>query len=139
METITYNGYGQTSKEIITFGNDAEDKQEYEYTYDDEKASRPQTGMTAGVFGENYEQDASGRSVKLTQTLGGNSYTKRYGYYKQGDHATNRVNTIYYGKNGVTDGKATYTYDGMGNIISVNESGKQRYNLFLSWLSPQLK
>ena len=85
------------------------------------------TGMTAGVFGENYEQDVSGRNVKLTQTLGGNSYTKRYGYYKQGDHATNRVNTIYYGKNGVTDGKATYTYDGMGNIISVNENGKQRY------------
>ena len=122
-----YNGYGQTSKEIITFGNDAEDKQEYVYTYDSEKASRPQAGMTVGGFGESYEQDASGRSVKLTQTLGGNTYTKRYGYYKQGDHATNRVNTICYGKNGVTDGKVTYTYDGMGNIVSVNENGKQRY------------
>ena len=46
---------------------------------------------------------------------------------KVGNHATNRVNTIYYGKNGITDGKTTYTYDGMGNIISVNENGKQRY------------
>ena len=44
-----------------------------------------------------------------------------------GDHATSRVNTIYYSKNGVSDGKVTYTYDGMGNIISVNENGKQRY------------
>mgnify|MGYP002519757729 CR=1 FL=1 len=25
------------------------------------------------------------------------------------------------------DGKVTYTYDGMGNIISVNENGKQQY------------
>ena len=127
VHTIAYNEYNQTEKEIIDFGGTGTDKQEYEYTYDDEKASRPQTGMTVGVFGENYEQDVSGRNVKLTQTLNGNSYTKRYGYYKQGDHATNRVNTIYYGKNGVTDGKATYTYDGMGNIISVNENGKQRY------------
>lgn len=37
------------------------------------------------------------------------------------------MNTIYYSKNGVSDGKVTYTYDGMGNIISVNENGKQRY------------
>ena len=122
-----YNGYGQTSKDIITFGNDAEDKLEYVYAYDDEKASRPMTGMTAGAFGESYVEDVLGRSIKLTQTLGGNTYTKRYGYYKQGDHATNRINAIYYGKNGVTDGKVTYTYDGTGNIISVNENGKQRY------------
>ena len=83
--------------------------------------------MTIGAFAENYEQDKNGRSVKITQTLGGQTYTKRFGYYKQGDHATNRVNTIYYSKNGISDGKVTYTYDGMGNIISVNENGKQRY------------
>ena len=83
--------------------------------------------MTIGAFAENYEQDKNGRSVKITQTLGGQTYTKRFGYYKQGGHATNRVNTIYYSKNGVSDGKVTYTYDGMGNIISVNENGKQRY------------
>lgn len=88
---------------------------------------RTLAGLTIGAFGENYEQDKNGRSVKITQTLGGQTYTKRFGYYKQGDHATNRVNTIYYSKNGVSDGKVTYTYDGMGNIISVNENGKQRY------------
>ena len=88
---------------------------------------RTLAGLTIGAFAENYEQDKNGRSVKITQTLGGQTYTKRFGYYKQGDHATNRVNTIYYSKNGVSDGKVTYTYDGMGNIISVNENGKQRY------------
>ena len=55
-------------------------------------------------------------------------FAAEYIYYRKvGDHATNRVNTVYYGKNGVTDGKATYTYDGMGNIVSVNENGKQHY------------
>ena len=44
-----------------------------------------------------------------------------------GDHGSKRIAAIYYGRNGVTDGKAVYTYDGMGNIISVNENGKQHY------------
>ena len=83
--------------------------------------------MTIGAFAENYEQDKNGRSARVMQTLGGQTYTKRFGYYKQGDHATNRVNTIYYSKNGVSDGKVIYTYDGMGNIVSVNENGKQHY------------
>ena len=34
--------------------------------------------------------------------------------------------TIYYSKNGISDGKVTYTYDKLGNIISINENGKQR-------------
>ena len=46
---------------------------------------------------------------------------------KTGLYATSRVNTIYYSKNGVSDGNVTYTYDGMGNIVSINENGKQRY------------
>ena len=123
---IEYDDYSQTSKEIIKFGNSTTDKQEYVYTYKD-NATWALAGVAVGGFGESYEQDACGRSAKIVQTLGGNTYTKRYGYYKQGDHATNRINAISYGKNGVTDGKVTYTYDGTGNIISVNENGKQRY------------
>ena len=88
---------------------------------------RTLAGLTIGAFAENYEQDKNGRSARVMQTLGGQTYTKRFGYYKQGDHATNRVNTIYYSKNGVSDGKVIYTYDGMGNIVSVNENGKQHY------------
>ena len=51
---------------------------------------------------------------------------KRYGYYDVGDLATNLINTIYYGKDGKTSGKETYTYDGMGNIVSVSRDGKQK-------------
>ena len=126
VHTTENNDYGQTAKETIKFGGSSEDKLEYTYRYK-ENAARTLAGLTVGAFAESYEQDKNGRNSKITQTLGEQTYTKRYGYYKQGDHATNRVNTIYYGKNGITDGKTTYTYDGMGNIISVNENGKQRY------------
>ena len=126
VHTTEYNDYSQTAKETVKFGGSIEDKLEYAYSYK-ENAARTLDRLTVGAFAENYEQDKNGRSVKITKTLGGQTYTKRFGYYKQGDHATNRVNTIYYSKNGVSDGKVTYTYDGMGNIISVNENGKQRY------------
>lgn len=126
VHTTEYNDYDQTAKEAVKFGGSIEDKLEYAYSYK-ENAARTLAGLTVGAFAESYEQDKNGRSVKITQTLGGQTYTKRFGYYKQGDHATNRVNTIYYSKNGVSDGKVTYTYDGMGNIISINENGKQRY------------
>ena len=126
VHTTEYNDYGQTAKETVKFGGSIDDKLEYAYSYK-ENAARTLDRLTVRAFAENYEQDKNGRSVKITQTLGGQTYTKRFGYYKQGDHATNRVNIIYYSKNGVSDGKVTYTYDGMGNIISVNENGKQRY------------
>ena len=42
-----------------------------------------------------------------------------------GDHATNRVNSIAYLKDGVSDGRIFYTYDNMGNISSISENGKQ--------------
>ena len=126
VHTTEYNDYGQTAKETVKFGGSIEDKLEYAYSYK-ENAVRTLAGLTVGAFAESYEQDKNGRNAKITQTLGGQTYTKRFGYYKQGDHATSRVNTIYYSKNGVSDGKVTYTYDCMGNIISINENGKQRY------------
>ena len=126
VHTTEYNDYDQTAKETVKFGGSIEDELEYAYSYK-ENAVRTLAGLTVGAFAESYEQDKNGRNAKITQTLGGQTYTKRFGYYKQGDHATSRVNTIYYSKNGVSDGKVTYTYDGMGNIISINENGKQRY------------
>ena len=75
---------------------------------------------------ESYERDELRRKKKTTQKLGTQTYSKSYRYYKVGDHATNRINTIFYGKNGETDGKETYTYDEMGNIVSVNKNGVQK-------------
>lgn len=126
VRATVYNNFGQVAKETVRLGETSSDKLEYVYNYK-ENADRTLAGLTVGAFAESYEQDKNGRNSKISQTFGGKTYTKRFGYYKQSDHATNRVNTIYYATNGVTDGKITYTYDGMGNIISVNENGKQHY------------
>ena len=126
VHTTEYNDYGQTAKETVKFGGSADDKLEYAYNYK-ANAARTLESLSVGAFAESYEQDKNGRSARVMQTLCGQTYAKRFGYYQQGDHATNRVNTIYYSKNGVSDGKVIYTYDGMGNIVSVNENGKQHY------------
>ena len=110
METLTY-GSGDT----VTYG--------YEYTSDSAKELKK---ISVSEVEESYERDALGRKKKTTQKLGTQTYSERYGYYKVGDHATNRINTIFYGKNGETDGKETYTYDEMGNIVSVNKNGVQK-------------
>ena len=120
-----YGDYGEVEKEVIEYDGSTTDKTEYTYSYSEDSARRL-TGQTADGYTESYETDCLGRSRKVTQTLGGKTYSKRYGYYKAGDHATNLINTIYYGKDGKTSGKETYTYDGMGNIVSVSRDGKQK-------------
>ena len=120
-----YGDYGEVEKEVIEYDGSTTDKTEYTYSYSGDSARRL-TGQTADGYTESYETDCLGRSRKVTQTLGGKTYSKRYGYYKVGDHATNLINTIYYGKDGKTFGKETYTYDGMGNIVSVSRDGKQK-------------
>ncbi len=122
----SYDVFGNVSTDTIKFDNSDTDKLVYSYTYTDD-SERELGAISLGGFTEQYEQDCLGRKKKNTQTLGGIAHTQRYGYYKVGDHATNRINTIYYGKAGKTDGKVTYTYDNMGNITSVNENGKQKY------------
>ena len=120
-----YGDYGEVEKEVIEYDGSTTDKTEYTYSYSEDSARRL-TGQTVDGYTESYETDCLGRSRKVTQTLGGKTYSKRYGYYKVGDHATNLINTIYYGKDGKTSGKETYTYDGMGNIVSVSRDGKQK-------------
>ena len=118
METLTY-GSGDT----VTYGSGDTVTYGYEYTSDSAKELKK---ISVSEVEESYERDALGRKKKTTQKLGTQTYSERYGYYKVGDHATNRINTIFYGKNGETDGKETYTYDEMGNIVSVNKNGVQK-------------
>ena len=119
-----YDDYGQTTKESFKFNNASTASLEYTYTYKDD-STRALAGMSAGSFAESYKTDNLGRSKEVLQTLGNKTYGRRYGYYKNGDHATNRVNAISYTRDGQTDGKVMYTYDSMGNVISVNVNGKQ--------------
>ncbi len=107
--------------EYATDGN--ERKYDYEYASD---STRRLKKLTTDNYTEEYETDGLERATKLKRAFGNCEFSERYGYYKNGDHATTRINTITYGQNGVSDGKVTYTYDKFGNIISVNENGKQR-------------
>lgn len=126
--TDVYDEYSQTKTRTSVCGTDTAT---YAYTYgSDSRRALTETNINvqSGTIKERLSYDAQGR-VKTAErsTDGRYTLTERYEYGKTGDHATNRIAAIYYGKNGVTDGKATYTYDGMGNIVSVNENGKQQY------------
>ena len=122
-KTTSYGDYGEESGVTLTYGSG--DTVTYGYEYTNDSAKELKKVSVSGVE-ESYERDELGRKKKVTQNLGTQTYSKRYRYYKVGDHATNRINTIFYGKNGQTDGKETYTYDEMGNIVSVNKNGVQK-------------
>ena len=61
-----------------------------------------------------------GRTKEIT--LGENLVKDIY-YQKFGDHATNRVSTVWYGVNNVRKDSLKYTYDKAGNITTICENG----------------
>ncbi len=54
----------------------------------------------------------------------GENLVKDIYYQKFGDHATNRVSTVWYGVNNVRKDSLKYTYDKAGNIETISENGK---------------
>ena len=126
--TDVYDEYGTVKTRTSVSGNDTAT---YTYTYgNDSRRALTETNINvqSGTIKECLKYDAQGR-VKTSERSTDGQYilTERFEYGKVGDHGSKRIAAIYYGKDGVTDGKAVYTYDGMGNIISVNENGKQHY------------
>ncbi len=119
-ENYEYNNFGKISVKRQSNGV------RYEYNYSNNGAGEL-SGMSDSAFGGmSFKRDSLGRLTHKHQEFGLNRfYTKDYGYYKVGDHATNLINTITYYRNYALDSKLIYTYDGMGNIVSVNEDGKQ--------------
>ena len=127
--TDVYDEYGTVKTRTSVSGTDTA---KYTYTYGTESARRLnkiEIAVNSGTVRERLKYDAQGRVKTSERTMDDekNIYTERYEYGKVGDHGSKRIAAIYYGRNGVTDGKVVYTYDGMGNIISVNENGKQHY------------
>ena len=97
----------------------------YQYAYTDDSKKRRKSTTVAGIS-ESYEYDALGRVKKTVTTAGESSFAKVRNFQKVGDHTTDRVVALYYLKNGVSDTKFTYTYDNMGNVISISENGVQK-------------
>ena len=92
------------------------------YTY--ETDNTPDKRNTKVTLPFNVEQkfayDGLGRTREVT--LGENLVKDIY-YQKFGDHATNRVSTVWYGVNGIRKDSLKYTYDKAGNITSICENG----------------
>lgn len=65
--------------------------------------------------------DGLGRTKEIA--LGENLVKDIY-YAKYGDHATNRVSSVWHGINGIRKENTRYTYDKAGNVETVIENGK---------------
>ena len=69
---------------------------------------------------QNFAYDGLGRTKEISLT---DNLVKDIYYAKYGDHATNRVNSVWYGINGIRKDNVKYTYDKAGNIATVTENG----------------
>ena len=94
----------------------------YSFSYSGDSKNRL-TQMSVGSVTENYAYDSLERNKKISQTINGNIISKDYGYYKNGDHATSLVNSVFYKTNGAVTDREHYTYDNMGNVISISKNG----------------
>ena len=119
-ERITYDEFGSLKTRTLS----GVVSQVYDYSYSDD-SKRQVKSLVTPITSEEYEYDALNRKKKTSQVFAGHNFGKRYNYKKVSDHATNLIESIAYLKNGITDGKLSYTYDNMGNITSINENGKQ--------------
>ena len=70
---------------------------------------------------QKFAYDGLGRTkeISLSENLVKDIY-----YAKYGDHATNRINSVWYGVNGIRKDNMRYTYDKAGNIETVTENGE---------------
>ena len=77
-----------------------------------------------------YDGIGRTRSISLGEILSKDIY-----YAKYGDHATNRINSIWFGVNGIRKDNTKYTYDKAGNIATVTENGKLAARYFYDGLN----
>ena len=127
-KTNTYSNTGELVESRLSYKTDSSSSWDsagsltYSYEYsNDSKKRLLQTDVLE--ITEQYSYDSLERDKKVTQTVNGNVISKDYGYYKNGDHATNLINSVTYKTNGKVTDKELYTYDSMGNIISVSKNG----------------
>ena len=123
-----YNDDGDLQETVYKVVKDASattDKEKYEtLTYGYETDHTPDKRNSKVCLPFNIEQkfayDGLGRTKEIAL---GNNLVKNVYYAKYGDHATNRVNSVWYGINGIRKDNVKYTYDKAGNIATVTENG----------------
>lgn len=109
LQSTTYDiiGQGQTLK----------------YTYETDQTPNKRNAKVTLPF--NVEQAFSYDGIGRTRSISlGENLSKDIYYAKYGDHATNRINSIWFGVNGIRKDNTKYTYDKAGNIATITENGK---------------
>ena len=93
------------------------------YTYETDNTPDKRNSKVTLPFGveQKFAYDGLGRTREISL---GEKLVKDIYYQKFGDHATNRVSTVWYGVNDIRKDSLKYTYDKAGNIETVTENGK---------------
>ncbi len=113
-----YNSDNTLERSSYTVGG-----QSLEYTYETDGTPDKRNSNVTLPFGveQKFGYDGLGRTREISL---GEKLVKNISYQKFGDHATNRVSTVWYGVNNVRKDSLKYTYDKAGNIETITENGK---------------
>ena len=97
-------------------------EQELTYTYETDNTPDKRNAKVQLPFNveQNFAYDGLGRTKEISLT---DNLVKDIYYAKYGDHATNRVNSVWHGVNGIRKDNTKYSYDKAGNIATVTENG----------------
>jgi len=116
-KTYGYNADGDVESTEYKVGEQA-----LKYTYETDHTPDKRNSNVQLPFNveQNFAYDGLGRTKSVTV---GVNLVKDIYYAKYGDHATNRVNSVWHGVNGVRKDNVKYAYDKAGNITTVTENG----------------
>ena len=108
--------------------------QALKYTYETDQTPDKRNAKVTLPF--NVEQAFSYDGIGRTRSISlGENLSKDIYYAKYGDHATNRINSVWFGVNGIRKDNTKYTYDKAGNIATVTENGKLAARYFYDGLN----
>ena len=121
--------YALLKKHTYTKDNDLQateytvDKQTLRYEFETDHTPDKRSAKVVLPFNtqQTLAYDGLGRTKEIAL---GSNLVKDVFYAKYGDHATDRVSSVWHGVNGVRKENTRYTYDKAGNIETVTENGK---------------
>ena len=115
--------YRYTQDNVLEHSSYTVGGQSLAYTYETDNTPDKRNSKVTLPFWIKQEltYDGLGRTREITL---GEKLVKDIYYQKFGDHATNRVSTVWYGVNDIRKDSLKYTYDKAGNIETITENGK---------------
>ncbi|MCM1289488.1 MAG: hypothetical protein NC132_02410 [Corallococcus sp.] len=113
-----YNTDGDLQQTVYTV---AEQHLKYVYETDGTPDKRNSKVVLPFEVEQRFAYDGLGRTREIFL---GENLVKDIHYAKYGDHATNRVSSVWYGINGIRKDNTRYTYDKAGNIETITKNGK---------------